>query len=208
MSHHTLRARSCPTSPHHSCTLLLQSAIHCRDEPAADGRNPWLLPLRLALPVRPEEVFAFFIATGEYAVMCMMERFADASREMGVCRGDDYSFGCFGLVFDLDNSSQRMFGFDAGLFIAGESDNLVSVRNNELTGEQQHPAWRAILYPFTRRAQEVVTLRGDRVPCPSSFMVDSFALTTHRRLLEFSLCLIRIVHPRSNRSIFLVSGKL
>ena len=73
--------------------------------PHSIGRDSWLLPFRLALPVRPEQVFVLLIATGECAVMCVMERFADAPREMGVGRGDDHPFGCFGLVLDLDNSS-------------------------------------------------------------------------------------------------------
>jgi hypothetical protein len=84
--------------------------------------------------------------------MCVMERFADASREMGVGCGDDDPDWCFGLVLDLDDASQRMFGFDTGLFIAGESENLVPMRGDKLTGEQQHSAGRAVLYPFTSRA--------------------------------------------------------
>jgi hypothetical protein len=120
--------------------------------PHSIGRDSWRLPLRLALPVRPEQVFVLLIATGECAVMCVMERLADAPREMGVGRGDDHPFGCFGLVLDLDNSNQRMFGFDTGLFIAGEPENLVPVRGDKLTGEQQHSAGRAVPYPFTGRA--------------------------------------------------------
>jgi hypothetical protein len=122
--------------------------------------------------------------------MCVMQSLANASREMGVGRGDDHPFGCFGLVLDLDNSSQRMFGFDSGLFIAGEPKNLVPMRGDKLTGKQQHPAGRAVPYPFTGRAHEVVTLRWGRVPCPPAFVVDSFALTTHRRLQEFALRLV------------------
>jgi hypothetical protein len=101
-----------------------------------------------------------------------------------------------------------MFGFDTGLFIAGEPDNLVPMRGDKLTGKQQHPAGRAVPYPFTGRAHEIVTLRWGRVPCPPAFVIDRFALTTHRRLLEFPLRLVWIVHPRSNRSIFVVSGKM
>ena len=88
--------------------------------PHSIGRDSWLLPLRLALPVRPEQVFVLLIATGECAVMCVMQRLADAAREMGVGRGDDHPLGCFGLVLDLDNASQRMFSFDTGLFVAGD----------------------------------------------------------------------------------------
>jgi hypothetical protein len=51
--------------------------------------------------------------------MCVMERLADAAREMGIGRGDDHTFGDFGLVLDFNYSSQRMFSFDTGLFIAG-----------------------------------------------------------------------------------------
>jgi hypothetical protein len=137
-----------------------------------------------------------------------MERLADASREMGVCRGDDYPDWSFGLVLDRDNPSQRMFGFDTGLFIAGESENLIPMQGDKLTGKQQYPARRAVPYPFTGRAHEGMTRRWGRVPCPPAFMVDRFALTTHRRLLEFSLRLVRIVHSRSNRSIFVVSGDM
>jgi hypothetical protein len=57
--------------------------------------------------------------------MCVMQSLANASREMGVGRGDDYPDWSFGLVLDLDNSSQWMFGFDTGLFIAGEPESLV-----------------------------------------------------------------------------------
>ena len=148
------------------------------------------MPLRLALPVRPEQVFVLLIATGECAVMCMMQSLADAPREMRIGRGDDYPFGCFDLVLDLDNSSQRMFSFDTGFFIAGEPEDLVPMRGDKLTGEEQHSARRAVPYPFTGRAHEVVTFRWDRGPCPSAFMVDRFAFTTHRRLQEFALCLV------------------
>jgi hypothetical protein len=101
-----------------------------------------------------------------------------------------------------------MFGFDTGLFIAGEPENLVPMQGDKLTGEQQHSARRAVPYPFTGRAPELMTLRWSRVPCPPAFVVDRFALTTDRRLLEFSLRLVRIVHSRSNRSIFVVAGKM
>jgi len=137
-----------------------------------------------------------------------MERLADAPREMGVGRGNDYPHWSFGLVLDLDNSSQRMFGFDTGLFIAGESENLVPMRGDKLTGEQQHSAGRAVSYPFTGRAHERVTLRWGWGPCPPAFVVDRFALTTHRWLQEFALRLVEVVLPGSNRSIFLVSGKM
>jgi hypothetical protein len=66
--------------------------------------------------------------------MCVMQSLANASRKMGVCRGDDHPFGYFGLVLDLDNASQRMFGFDTGLFISGESENLVPMQGDKLTG--------------------------------------------------------------------------
>jgi hypothetical protein len=140
--------------------------------------------------------------------MGVMECLADAPREMGVGRGDDHPFGCFDLVLDLDNASQRMFGFDTGLFIAGEPENLVPMRGDKLTGKQQHSARRAVPYPFTSRAQESVTLRWDRGPCPPAFVVDRFALMTYRRILEFALRLVEVVLPGSNRSIFLVSGKM
>jgi hypothetical protein len=172
------------------------------------GRDSWLLFLRLALPVRPEQIFVLFVATGEGAVMCVMERLANASCEMGVSRGDDYPDWSFGLVLDLDNSSQRMFGFDSGLFISGEPDNLVPMRGDKLTGKQQHPAGCAVPYPFTGRAPELMTLRWGRNPCPPAFVVDRFAFTTHRRLQKFALRFVWIVHPGSNRSIFLVSGNM
>jgi len=163
---------------------------------------------RLALPVRPEQVFTFLIATGECAVMSVMQSLANAPREMGVGRGDDYPDWNFGLILDLDNPSQRMFGFDTGLFIAGEPENLVPMQSDKLTGEQQHSARRTVPYPFTGRAHEDMTLRWGRIPCPPAFVVDRFALTTDRRFLEFSLGLVWIVHSRSNRSIFTVSGKM
>jgi hypothetical protein len=140
--------------------------------------------------------------------MCVMQSFANAPREMGVGRGDDYPDWSFGLVLDLDNSSQRMFGFDTGLFIAGEPENLVPMRGDKLTGEQQYSARRAVPYPFTGRAHERVTLRWGRSPCPPAFVVDRFALTTHRRLQDFALRLVEVVLSGSNRSIFLVSGKM
>jgi hypothetical protein len=67
--------------------------------------------------------------------MCVMQSLANAPREMGVGRGDDYPDWSFGLILDLDNPSQRMFGFDAGLFIAGEPESLVSMQGDKLTGE-------------------------------------------------------------------------
>src|SRR5688572_13902205 len=53
-----------------------------------------------------------------------------------------------------------------------------------------------------------MTLRWDSGPRPPAFMVDRFALTTHRRFLGFALRLVRVVLPRSNRSIFVISGKM
>ncbi|MEP6889748.1 MAG: hypothetical protein ABI955_03510 [Nitrospirota bacterium] len=90
----------------------------------------------------------------------------------------------------------------------GESENLVPMRGDKLTGKQQHSAGHAVAYPFTGRAQEGMTLRERGVPCSPAFVVDRFALTPHRRLLEFSPRFVRIVHSRSNRSIFVVSGKI
>jgi len=75
------------------------------------------------------------IATGECAVVCMMQRLADAPREMGIGRSDNHPLGCFSLVLDLDDSSQRMFGFDTSLFVTGEPENLLPMRGNKLTGE-------------------------------------------------------------------------
>jgi hypothetical protein len=140
--------------------------------------------------------------------MGVMERLADAPREMGISGGDDHTFRCFGLVLDRDNTSQRMFGFDTGLLIAGKPENLVSVRGDKRTGEQQHSAGRPVPYPFTGRTYEVVTARWDRSPYPPAFVVDRFALATHRRFQEFALRLVEVVLPGSNRSIFLVSGKM
>ena len=65
-----------------------------------------------------------------------MQRFADAPREMRIGRRDNHPLGCFGLVLDLDNWSQRVFGFETGLFIAGEPEHLILMRGNKLTGEQ------------------------------------------------------------------------
>jgi hypothetical protein len=140
--------------------------------------------------------------------MCVMQRLANASREMGVGRGDDHPYWFFGLVLDLDNSSQWVFGFNTGLFIVGEPENLVPMRGDKLTGEQQHSARRVVPYPFTGRAHERVTLCWGWDPCPPAFVVDRFALTTHRRLQEFALRFVEVVLAGSNRSIFLVSGKM
>ena len=144
------------------------------------------------------------IATGECAVMGVMQRLADAPRKMGIGRGDDHPFGCFGLVLDLDNSSERMFGFDTALFIAGEPENLVPMLGDKLTGQQQHSTRRAVSYPFTGRAHELVTLRRDRAPCPPAFVVDRFALTTHRRLLSLPFALYgSCFRARTDRSFCL-----
>jgi len=148
------------------------------------------------------------IATGEGAVMGVMKRLADASCEVGVSRGDDHPYWCFGLVLDLDNPSQGMFGFDTGLFIAGEPENLLPMRGDKRTGEQQHSAGRAVPYPFTGRAHELVALRWNRIPSPPAFVVDRFALSTDRRILEFALRFVEVMLPGSNRSIFVVSGKM
>jgi hypothetical protein len=67
--------------------------------------------------------------------MCVMQRLANAPGEMGVGRGDNHPSGCFGLVLNLDDSSQRMFGFDTGIFIPGEPENLLPMRGDKLTGE-------------------------------------------------------------------------
>lgn len=115
-------------------------------------------------------------------MMGVMQRLANAPREMGVGRGNDHPFGGFDLVLDLDNSSQRMFGFDTSLFIAGEPEHLVPMLGDKLTGKQQHPARRAL--PCTGRAHDVVTVRWDRVPRPPAFVVDRFALTTDGWLPE------------------------
>jgi hypothetical protein len=112
-------------------------------------------------------------------MMCVMQSLANASREMGVGRGDDYPDWIFGLVLDRDNPSQRMFSFDTSLFIAGESENLIPMQGDKLTGKQQYPARRAVPYSLTGRAPELMTLRWSRVPCPPAFVVDRFALTTH-----------------------------
>lgn len=75
----------------------------------------------------------FLIATGECAVMGVMQRLTDAPRKMGIGGGDDHPFGWFGLVLDLDNSSEGMFGFDPGLFIARQPQDFVPVVGDKLT---------------------------------------------------------------------------
>jgi hypothetical protein len=72
----------------------------------------------LALPVRTEQVFMVLIATGECALMRVVQRLADASRKMGVGRGNDHSLWGCSLVLNFHNSSEGMFGFAPGLFIA------------------------------------------------------------------------------------------
>lgn len=75
----------------------------------------------------------FLIATGESAVMSVMQRFTDAPRKMGIGGGDDHPFGWFGLVLDLDNSSEGMLVFDPGLFIARQPQNFVPMIGDKLT---------------------------------------------------------------------------
>jgi hypothetical protein len=53
-----------------------------------------------------------------------------------------------------------------------------------------------------------VALRWNSIPCPPAFVVDRFALSTDRRILEFALRFVEVVLPGSNRSIFVVSGKM
>jgi hypothetical protein len=67
--------------------------------------------------------------------MSMMQRLANAPREMRIRRGDDHPFGCFGLVLDLDDSGQRMFGFKTSLFIAGEPEHLLPMLGDKLAGQ-------------------------------------------------------------------------
>lgn len=174
---------------------------------AAFDREKFLtLALLLALPIGAKEVFALLVAAGEGAVMCVMQRLADPSREVGVGRGDDHR--PIGLILDLDNSGQRMFGFDMGLIIMGEAKNLVPMRGDKLSGDHQHPARLAVAYPLTGRAHKVVTVRWDRAPCPPTVVIDRLAFATHRRLTEFALRLVRVVPPHSSRSILLVLGKM
>ena len=75
----------------------------------------------------------FLIATGECAVMSVMQRLTDAPRKMGIGRGDDYPFRWFGLILDPDNSSEGMFGFDPALFIARQPQDFVSMIGDKLT---------------------------------------------------------------------------
>ena len=82
-------------------------------------------PIKLRLPVRPEQIFILLIATGECAVMCMMQSFPDAPCQVGVGRGDDDSFRCFYLIRNFDNARQGMFSLGASLFILSKPDNLV-----------------------------------------------------------------------------------
>jgi hypothetical protein len=140
--------------------------------------------------------------------MGVMEHLANATCEMGISRGDDHPCGCFRLVLDLDDSSQRMFGFDTGFFMAGEPKNFVPMLGNKLTGKQQHPAWRVVSYPFTGRAISLVTVRWDRAPHPAAFVIHRLALTADGWLSQFALRLVRVVLPRSNRSIFVIPGKM
>jgi|SRR5687768_6505171 hypothetical protein len=127
---------------------------------------------------------------------------------MRIGRGDDYPFGCFGLVLDGDNSSQRMFGFDTSLLIPGEPEYLISMLSDKLSGEQEHPARRAVSYAFTSRADHLVTLRRARAPHPPPLVINSLALTTHRWIPEFALCFVLVVLQGPNRSVFLISGKM
>jgi hypothetical protein len=61
------------------------------------------------------------------------------------------------------------------------------------------------VYPMTGGTEELMTVGWNRVPCPPHFVVDRFALTTCRRLLNFTLPLVGVMFPRSNRSIVFYS---
>src|SRR5262249_10335710 len=124
--------------------------------------------------------------------MCVVQRLADAPRKMGISRGNDHPFGCFGLVLDLDYSRQRMFGFDASLFIAGKLENLLPMRGHKFPREQQHSARHAVPYPFTGRAHDVVTVRRGRAPRPSALVIQHLALRADGWLREFTLSLVRV----------------
>ena len=137
-----------------------------------------------------------------------MQGLADAPGEMWIGRRDNQPLGRFGLVLDLDDSSQRVFGFETGLFIAGEPEHLIPMLGNKLTGEQQHPARRTVSDPFTGRTHHFLTLRWNRTPHPPALVIHGLALTTHRRLPEFTLCFVLVVLPSANRSILLVSWKM
>jgi len=101
-----------------------------------------------------------------------------------------------------------MFGFNTGLFIAGEPENLVPMLGDKLAGEQQHSARHTVPYPFTGRAHDVVTVRRDGVPRPPALVIHRLALTADRWLPEFALGLVWVVLPRSNRPIFFIPGKM
>jgi hypothetical protein len=162
----------------------------------------------LTLPVRSEQILVLLISTGECAVMCVMELFADAPCKVGVGRGDDHSLGCFGLILDLDDSCQGMLGFDASLFIVGKPENLLPMRGDEFPGEQEDSARCAVANPFTGRARDLVTARRGRPPRPSPPVIQRLALTADRWLQEFALGLVWVVLPGSNRSIFFIPGKM
>jgi hypothetical protein len=65
-----------------------------------------------------------------------MQRLADMPCQMGIGCGNDHPSRCFGLVLDLDNSRQWIFGFETGLFIAGKPEHLISMPDDDLTGQQ------------------------------------------------------------------------
>src|SRR6185312_5129523 len=132
----------------------------CRVRPIRSTRFR-LLSLRLALPVRPEQVLVLLITTDECATMGVMQCLADAPRKMGIGRGDHHPFGCFGLVLNLDDSSQRMFGFETNFFIAGEPKHFAPMFSDKLTGQQQHPARRTVPNAFTGWTHHLVTVRWD-----------------------------------------------
>ena len=147
------------------------------------------------------------IATGKGAAMGVMKRLANAPCEMGVGRGNDHPCGCFNLVFDLDNSSEGMFTFGTRLFIPGEGESLVSLLSDKVTGQKQHSARGVILYPMTGGTEELMTVGWNSAPCPPAFVVNRFALATHRWFPRFTLRLIRIMLLRPDRSVFLSRGR-
>ena len=118
--------------------------------------------------------------------MCVMQSLTDTPREMGIGRGDDYPFGCFGLVLDCNYSSQRMFGFNTGLFISGEPENFLPMLGDKLAGEQQHSARCAVAYPLTSRAHELVTVRWNRGPRPPALLIHRLAFTADGWLPGFA----------------------
>ncbi len=143
-----------------------------------------------ALPVHANERFVVVVVALQFALMRVMQRVAQAARQVDVGGGDHDVIGVF---LDRHDPLERVFGLDARLVVAHQIEELRAVRLHERSFQPHVTGGLLFLDALARRAARFGGLGMPCAPLPSSALEHRAAVRTRRMPRRFALVLVGIV---------------